>query len=247
MKEDRGVFISEYRNYKVYFFIAIATMVVLYSLSLILDLDLAIKLNREDGVVENLTAIAFFLMAVVFLILFIRTRKLINLLFALVFLFGAGEEISWGQRLFGFEVPESINKVNAQDEFNVHNLNVFNSVNEEGHKQGIARFMGFNTLYFLFTLFYGILLPAFFMKLGFVRKIVERIHLPVPPLILGIFFLLNYLIFKSISLLYVIEGSSLQFSSVIDESKELGSAIIFLLISITFLTTIKKPQKKINT
>jgi len=246
MKEDGGVIVTEYRKYKVYFYIAIASLVTLYGLSLIVDLDLAIKLNREDGLVENLSALAFFTTAIIFFILFIRTRHLINLLFALVFIFGAGEEISWGQRLLNFEVPEALNEINAQDEFNIHNLNVFNSVDDDGAKQGISRFLGFNTLFFLFCLFYGILLPAFFMKLGFVRKIVERIHLPVPPLILGIFFLLNYLIFKSISLLYVPDESFLQFSSVIDESKELGWAIIFLLITITFLYSVKKPRKKIE-
>ena len=35
--------------------------------------------------------------------------------------FIVGEEISWGQRVIGFETPEQIGAVNAQGEFNFHN------------------------------------------------------------------------------------------------------------------------------
>jgi len=34
----------------------------------------------------------------------------------------AGEEISWGQRILGFETPDSLSEINTQDEFNVHNI-----------------------------------------------------------------------------------------------------------------------------
>ena len=40
------------------------------------------------------------------------------MLFALVFF---GEEISWGQRILGFETPDAIMEVNDQNEFNFHN------------------------------------------------------------------------------------------------------------------------------
>jgi hypothetical protein len=42
---------------------------------------------------------------------------------ALFFLVCAGEEISWGQRVFGFGTPEAVAEHNEQDEFNLHNLN----------------------------------------------------------------------------------------------------------------------------
>lgn len=38
------------------------------------------------------------------------------------YLFCAGEEISWGQRIFGWETPESYAEINMQDETNLHNL-----------------------------------------------------------------------------------------------------------------------------
>lgn len=43
-------------------------------------------------------------------------------LFALVCVFIAGEEISWGQRLVGRETPEALRAVNHQEETNVHNI-----------------------------------------------------------------------------------------------------------------------------
>ena len=41
---------------------------------------------------------------------------------ALFFLFGTGEEISWGQRLLGITSPEFFEANNAQGETNLHNL-----------------------------------------------------------------------------------------------------------------------------
>lgn len=41
---------------------------------------------------------------------------------ALFFFVCAGEEISWGQRVFGYETPEEVLEVNEQGEFNLHNL-----------------------------------------------------------------------------------------------------------------------------
>jgi hypothetical protein len=40
----------------------------------------------------------------------------------LVFLFG--EEISWGQYIFGFEPPKLMEEINAQQELNLHTLNL---------------------------------------------------------------------------------------------------------------------------
>ena len=43
-------------------------------------------------------------------------------LYAFLFLFGAGEEVSWTQRLVGFETPESLKDANVQGELTLHNL-----------------------------------------------------------------------------------------------------------------------------
>ncbi len=83
-------------------------------------------LTREDGLAENLTAVAFFLAG---LLLFATApaersgfRCGIYMLGGLVMTFVCGEEISWGQRIFGFATPDFLMDVNNQGEFNVHNI-----------------------------------------------------------------------------------------------------------------------------
>ncbi len=80
----------------------------------------------EDGLVENLTAVAFFLAG---LLLFATAlaersgfRRGIYMLGGLVMTFVCGEEISWGQRIFGFATPDFLMDVNNRGEFNVHNI-----------------------------------------------------------------------------------------------------------------------------
>jgi ABC-type Fe3+-siderophore transport system permease subunit len=59
-------------------------------------------------------------------VLFFRRGKTsLAVWFALIGLgcfFIAGEEISWGQRIFGIETPESVAEVNRQEELSVHNI-----------------------------------------------------------------------------------------------------------------------------
>jgi hypothetical protein len=80
----------------------------------------------EDGFVENSTAAAFALAAVLLVWESRRSGHWLRrgLLIAVAAGAGAivGEEISWGQRIFGITTPEVIGAVNAQGEFNLHNI-----------------------------------------------------------------------------------------------------------------------------
>ena len=73
-------------------------------------------------------------------------KQLVYLGLALLFFFGAGEEISWGQRIFGFN-PEPLAQVNKQDELNLHNLSVL-----ENSKLFTADRL-FDAFWFLFAVF----------------------------------------------------------------------------------------------
>lgn len=46
----------------------------------------------------------------------------LSILICLVLFVMAGEELSWGQRIFGWATPEAISKINAQNETNLHNM-----------------------------------------------------------------------------------------------------------------------------
>ena len=46
----------------------------------------------------------------------------LSILICLVLFVMAGEELSWGQRIFGWATPEAIAEINAQNETNLHNM-----------------------------------------------------------------------------------------------------------------------------
>ena len=111
-------------------FIIIAVFLVFsVVLSRVNPQDFIERFAVEDGLVEWGTSIALFIGFIISVRRFARSRrrfgwrgKLILLFVAFVCLFGAGEEISWGQRIFNIETPEALKAHNAQEEFNLHNL-----------------------------------------------------------------------------------------------------------------------------
>ena len=86
-------------------------------------------LATEDGPIEWLTVLALATSSVVciYRIITLKGEKpilflVMTFLLGLVFFFGAGEEISWGQRIFNTESSEFFQQHNAQGETNLHNL-----------------------------------------------------------------------------------------------------------------------------
>ena len=82
---------------------------------------------QEDRPLEWLSALFLISGSVLFALEVVRRRRdLVGLLCAILLclaLFVIGmEEISWGQRLFGFATPERLAEVNWQAEFNFHNV-----------------------------------------------------------------------------------------------------------------------------
>jgi hypothetical protein len=134
----------------------------------------------EDGPVEWGTAIALFLSAVVLFRNFgalARQRNLagavFTLLYALLFVFGAGEEISWGQRVFNWESGEFFTERNFQQETNLHNLVV-------GEKQLTKTLFG--PVLTLVLLLYLVVLPLLYPRLKWVRAFTNALRIPVPGL-----------------------------------------------------------------
>lgn len=123
--------------------VALIYLIILATLALVIasrshDPKLLYQMTREDGVVEWLTVIAL-----VFLSLFLlrgikqlstevpKSWKLSAGLLSFLSLLAAGEEISWGQRIFNFEVSQQFRDLNYQNEANLHNLlpgELFNGV-----------------------------------------------------------------------------------------------------------------------
>lgn len=84
--------------------------------------------TKEDGFAEWLTALAYVITSGLALLVvraaWSRSRIVAFAYGALVVgaFFVAGEEVSWGQRLFGFAGPEELTSANLQGEANLHNL-----------------------------------------------------------------------------------------------------------------------------
>lgn len=86
---------------------------------------------NEDGIIEWLTVVGLIIGAIVCFKRFWQTRGSSDILFklatiglGLALLFLAGEEISWGQRIFEIQSGEYFRKHNLQGETNLHNLQI---------------------------------------------------------------------------------------------------------------------------
>ncbi len=130
-------------------------------------------------------------------------------LLALFFFFGAGEEISWGQRIFHVQSSEFFAHNNAQGETNLHNL-VINGVKLNKVIFGA----GIGVLLFLYL---AVLIPLYRYKDG-VKKFVDKFAVPIAQ---------NYQIIAYVVLLVLVQG--LMASSKKGEMLEFAGSIIFLL------------------
>ena len=174
--------------------------------------------TMEDGFIENGSAI--FLLSSSLLLLY-RLFKLFKhkdllwkfgiLAMSLVFFFGAGEEISWGQRIFNVESSKYFIENNAQGETNLHNLVVEDTkINK----------LIFSQLLTVVLVIYLIITPFLYRKFDWVKKLANKFAVPIVQWHHTISFLTG-----TVLLLFI--SSSRKW-----EIYELAFSVIFLLIFI---------------
>lgn len=188
-------------------------------------------LIKEDGLIESVGTAGFFVAGLCFLGAWWRERRAKRPFFwlkqlayvglAALLIFIAGEEISWGQRIFDFDTPEEMREINTQDEFNFHNLELIQN----------NSLLNTDRLLTLFALGFTLVVPltavlhpptgTWFNKLA-----------PVPPWLLGLLFLLNYIVANAFRPLF--EGSVWYQSSypLKHSTVELKEAIYGLLFAV---------------
>lgn len=132
----------------------------------------------EDGLVEWLTVCWLLFSSILCITRIFKLKSKRSKLFLLMlaffaagFFFGAGEEVSWGQRIFNVQSSEFFQTHNAQGETNLHNLVV-----------GETKI---NKLIFGLTLgiiiaIYCLILPTLARKVPAVMKLVEKFAIPIP-------------------------------------------------------------------
>ena len=116
----------------------------------------------EDKIAENLQVL-FWLLALLLNVRLIgsilksgqKGVAMLYIVLAVGIFFLIGEEISWGQRIFGWESSETMKEINKQGETNLHNIH------------------GVGTMFKYFHIaigLYGTILPLIFMKRGVRRR-----------------------------------------------------------------------------
>ncbi len=146
----------------------------------------------EDGLIEWLTVIALAAGASISFRRLVLLRSEKTYLFlgflgacSLVFLFGAGEEISWGQRIFNLETPEGLKSINAQGELNLHNIRV--------GKVKINKLV-FGLILGILIGIYLSLVPLLYAKSPKAKRIMDSCAVPIPRPIHIICFILLFFI-----------------------------------------------------
>jgi hypothetical protein len=146
--------------------------------------------SAEDGPVEWLTAIGLFTAAGCQVFMFTKhhyvfPRYLGAAFFALLLFLGAGEEISWGQRIFHISSSDFFLAHNAQSETNLHNLVVGDiKLNK----------LVFGQLLTVALLFYYIILPIAYNRFAQLKSFIFLSGWPIPGLRHSAFFILAYLL-----------------------------------------------------
>ncbi|TXK37331.1 hypothetical protein FVR03_15605 [Pontibacter qinzhouensis] len=145
----------------------------------------------EDGFIEWLTVLA---LVAVSGSMFYRYFRLSNhkprlfrltlLLIGVLALFGAGEEISWGQRIFNIESTAFFNAHNSQQETNLHNMVV------NGTK---INKLVFSKLLMVAILLYLIAFPIAYSQSAALKNFTDKVAGVAVPKLYQVFFFLVFL------------------------------------------------------
>lgn len=161
--------------------------------------DLFFEVVKEDGFAEYLTTFFLFACTIIFAVRAVRSYQIknrnfliFNIFMFFLFVFGTGEEISWGQRLLGTETGDFFKEYNYQGETNLHNIELWGvNLNK----------LLFSRLMFVALLFYFLIVPYLVLKTEKIRSLILKFDVPLPKLHHTIaFFVLNILVL-SINLL----------------------------------------------
>jgi len=177
----------------------------------------------EDGFVENGSAIFLLSSSILLLSRFFKlfsskstAWKIGIAVMALLFFFAAGEEISWGQRIFNIESSEYFLENNAQGETNLHNMVVGGTkINK----------LIFSQLLTVVLVIYLIITPFLYRKYELVKNLANQFAVPIVQWYQTIYFLAGTVLLAFIP------------SNRKWEIYELAFSVIFLLI---FLNPLNK-------
>jgi hypothetical protein len=194
----------------------------------------AATLFPEDHYFENLGALSLFVASGISFYIFVRALKnravtgihwlklLVYLGLALLYFFGAGEEISWGQRIFHIQEPAELAKENVQHELNIHDLAIF-----ENHE-----WLKSDNIFTAFWLAFAVLIPFGSVVWKRFREFAEKFT-PIVYGGIGALFLFNYLVAKIAKPIYMhaYTFQTIRFGQAVQEIKESNYELMFVFLS----------------
>ena len=210
--------------------------------------DTSIDMLLEDHIVENWQFVFLFAAFACWLIAFIRARgnyqigpwhtrrNLVYLGLTLLLFFGAGEEISWGQRIIGFKTPSFMSN-NEQGEFNVHNLSEFDSRNAENP-------FSIRRLFLYFLVVWGTVIPLCALLSRRMRAWFQSFGMPIVPLAMGIQFVLYYAMTKVYAPLGIYDSEV--YHGLLPQVRELQDALLLLFIAVDVMLAQRQPARVVD-
>ena len=166
----------------------------------------------EDRLIEYLGAFSLFIASTLFFACYWFSsrrgkdtghsplkRSKFYLFLAILFFIGCGEEISWGQRIFGWQTPKIAQEINSQREMNFHNIRIFNDPRynrgeplENERRPVLSFLLDVDTWFFSFWFSYCLIIPLLNRYSLRASGKISRWDLPVPPLWIGSLLLVNF-------------------------------------------------------
>lgn len=190
--------------------------------------------TAEDGLLEWLTVFALGSVAVLLAGRLWNYRHLLNwrqraVLAVLVVLatFGAGEEISWGQRLLGIDSSEFFLTHNKQQEINLHNLAVGDfSINKDIFSKGIL---------LLFLVYLALIKPLYHAS-AYARRFLDNWGIPIPK---------RYQYLGYLLVIIVVEGL-VNLSSGAPRRGELTEFSVTIVAALNLIYPLNRPEETLS-
>lgn len=232
------------KNPLFYFSVLIFFIIFSYLSNFIFSNEIVRIIGGEDGVIEYLSFISFFIASIFFFLTFRRNRFAFVFFLSLIMFIASGEELSWGQRIIGFDSPEYMQENNVQNEVNFHNLELFNVHNFDGTKKnGLARLFEIEFLFKLFCLVYFSVLPLLIIVFPKLSRLFTKLNIPIPPLFFIYVFPINWIIMR---LIVSVDNQDSIFSHyLLDwtyETMEFNAALMFMFLSLFFYNNLNLPD-----
>src|ERR1043165_1367789 len=210
----------------------------------------AATLYPEDHYFENVGAIALFIASGISFYVFVRAlqtrsithvhwlKLLVYLGLTVLYFFGAGEEISWGQRIFHIQEPASLAQENTQHELNIHDLAIFEK----------SKLLKADNIFTVFWMAFAVVIPLAALVSKQFKQFAEKFT-PIVYWGIGLLFLFNYFLPKLAKPIFAsaYHYQVITFTQAVQEVKESNYELLFVFLSLIVLWDLntlinKKPE-----